>query len=147
MSRQTRDRRNRGMRGPAFGLPSDPSDPAPTGVPARRTRAERFDAIAVAVMHDLWGRFPDLLGAVQLGVEEVPLLPENWASDSIPLASYVEPTDQTPARVVLLRRPIEHRAGSSAELEALILTVLVEQVAEVLGVSPDEVHPDYDADQ
>ncbi|WP_310964406.1 metallopeptidase family protein [Nocardioides terrisoli] len=146
MSRQTRDRRGRGLRGPAFGLPSGPSDPAPDGVPAKRTRAQRFDAIAVSAMQDLWGRFPEELGMVQLGVEEVPLLPENWSPDSIPLASYVEASGSAPARVVLLRRPIEHRAQGPVELEALILTVLVEQVAEVLGLRPQEVHPDYDAE-
>jgi predicted Zn-dependent protease with MMP-like domain len=115
-------------------------------VPARRTAGERFDALALAVMEELWQRFPEELHAVQLGVEEVPLLPDTWSPDTVPLASYVAATGGAPARVVLLRRPIEHRAETRADLEALLLTVLVEQVAEVLGLPPEDVHPDYDAD-
>ena len=38
-----------------------------------------------------------------------------------------------PTRLVLFRRPIEHRCETRAELEALVLTVVVEQVAELLG--------------
>lgn len=135
-----RDRRDHGMRGPAFGT----GDLVPKGVPARRTAAQRFDALALAVMSDLWERWPDQLGAVQLGVEEVPLLPDGWVPESVPLSSYVEARAGDPARLVLLRRPIEHRAQTREELEVLVLTVLVEQVAEILGISPGEVHPDYD---
>lgn len=134
MKRRSRDRHGRGMRGLALG----------TKVPAQRTAGERFDQIALTVMQDLWQRFPDQLGRVQLGVEEVPLLPENWSPDSVPLASYVEASGTDPARLVLLRRPIEHRAEEPGDLEALVLTVLVEQVAEILGISPEEVHPDYE---
>ena len=83
---------------------------------------------------------------IQLGVEEVPLLPDTWDTDSVPLASYVAPAQGQPGRVVLLRRPIEHRAETRADLEALLLTVLVEQVAEVLGLPPEDVHPDYEAE-
>jgi hypothetical protein len=129
------------MRGPAF-----IARPGKPRVPAHRTAGERFDALALGVMQELWERFPDELGDVQLGVEEVPLLPAGWSEDTVPLASFVPATARTPARLVLLRRPIEHRAQDRAELEALLLTVLVEQVAEVLGCAPEDVHPDYEAD-
>jgi hypothetical protein len=46
---------------------------------------------------------------------------------------------------VLFRRPIEHRAESRIDLEALVLTVVVEQLADYLGVPPEDVHPDYEA--
>ncbi|MGN6253306.1 MAG: metallopeptidase family protein [Marmoricola sp.] len=141
MGTTSRDRRDRGMRGPAFGI-----RPGRDRVPAHRTASERFDALALGVMQELWERFPEELGGVQLGVEEVPLLPAGWSEDTVPLASYVAARAGSPARVVLLRRPIEHRARDRAELEALVLTVLVEQVAEVLGLPPEDVHPDYDPD-
>jgi hypothetical protein len=48
--------------------------------------------------------------------------------------------------VVLFRRPLEQRAESRAELAALVLVVLVEQVAEMLGRSPEEIDPGYDVD-
>lgn len=133
MSRRTRDRRGRGMRGPALGP-----------VPANRSRAERFDAIALSCMEELWERFPVELADVQLAVEEVPLLPDDWDPGTVPLASYVAGGAGRPARVVLLRRPIEHRAAHRADLDQLVLTVLVEQVADVLGLPPEAVHPDYE---
>ena len=45
---------------------------------------------------------------------------------------------------MLFRRPIEHRCETRAELEALVLTVVVEQVAELLGIDAEEVDPRYD---
>lgn len=120
--------------------------PALPGVPANRTRSERFDMIALDLMEELWARFPDELGNVQLGVEEVPLLPGHWSDDAVPLSTYVEAKRDQPARIVLLRKPIERRAPSRAELEMTILTVLVEQVAEVLCLPPESVHPDYGSD-
>lgn len=127
------------MRGPAF----LPSDLARSGVPARRRPHERFDAIALGVMRELWDRFPEALAPIQLGVEEVPMLPPGWSPEAVPLASFVKAQGAQPARVILLRKPIEHRARSRDDLEALIFTVLVEQVAEVLGLDPEEVHPEY----
>jgi hypothetical protein len=128
------------MRGPAL----RPGPLAPHGVPAQLTGRERFDAVALATMRDLAARWPVELGSTELAVEEVPLLPDHWTAETVPLASYVPATAQSPARVVLFRRPIEHRVETRADLEALVLTVLVEQVAEVLGIAPEEVHPGYE---
>ena len=114
-------------------------------VPANRTRAERFDALALGVMEDLWERFPNELANVQLAVEEVPLLPDAWSADTIPLSSYVPHKGPEPARIVVLRRPIERRAATRLDLEDLLLTVIVEQVADVLGLPPEDVHPQYEA--
>ena len=132
--RRRRDRRGRGVRGPAL-----------ASVPANRTRAQRFDALALGIMEELWDRFPDELKDVQLAVEEVPLLPEAWSADTIPLSSYVPARGGEPARVVVLRRPIERRAATRLDLEDLLLTVIVEQVADVLGLPPEDVHPAYEA--
>ncbi len=134
------------MRGPAFLPRTRPDDLLPGNVPAQRSPAARFDELALEVMRDLWKRFPHDLAGVELGVEEVPLLPDTWATDTVPLATYAEPTGSTPARLVLLRRPIEHRAQTREELTVLVLTVMVEQVAEILGIPPGEVHPDYPGD-
>jgi hypothetical protein len=45
---------------------------------------------------------------------------------------------------VLFRRPIERRCDNRGDLEALLLTVVVEQVAELLGIDADEVDPRYE---
>lgn len=130
------------MRGPAFG----DTGLAPKGVPARRNHAERFDAIALRVMRAVVSRWVAQLGEVELAVEEVPVIGESWNAGSVPLAAYVDRTPQSPPRLVLFRRPLEHRAETSFDLEALLLTVIVEQFAEVLGIPAEDVHPGYDVE-
>jgi hypothetical protein len=130
------------MRGPAFA----DTPLAPGGVPARRTPAEHFDQVALRIMRAVVGRWTDRLGDVELAVEEVPLIPAHWTSSTVPLSSYAEPTSVGRPRLVLFRRPIEHRADGLAELEALLLTVIVEQVAEVLGLPAEDVLPGYEAE-
>lgn len=137
-----KDRRGRGRRGPDL----RPSPLAPRGVPAHRTRGDRFDSLAVAVLDDIEQRWEGELPPVDLAVEEIPVLPVDWSADRVPLGSLVPATASTRARIVLFRRPIEHRAEGPAELAAVVLAVLVDQVAELLGVPPTEVHPDYPAD-
>jgi hypothetical protein len=130
------------MRGPAFG----DTPLAPAGVPARRTAAERFDQVALRTMRVVVDRWTERLGDVELAVEEVPVLPPHWLSATVPLSSYVEATGSDRPRLVLFRRPIEHRAENLAELEALLVTVLVEQLAEVLGLPAEDVLPGYEED-
>jgi hypothetical protein len=89
----------------------------------------------------------DQLGDVELAVEEVPVIPPGWASGTVPLSSYVEASGAKRPRLVLFRRPLEHRADDPAELEALLLTVIVEQLAEVLGLPVEEILPGYDEDE
>lgn len=130
------------MRGPAFG----DTALAPGGVPARRTPAAHFDRVALRIMQAVAGRWSAELGDVELAVEEVPVLPPHWSASTVPLASYVGPSSSRRPRLVLFRRPIEHRAENQVELEALLLTVIVEQIAEVLGLPVEDVLPGYEGD-
>ena len=115
-------------------------------MPAARTRGERFDETALRVMRAVVRRWTAELGDVELAVEEVPVLPQGWSDSSVPLAAYVTGTATASPRLVLFRRPLEHRAEGPAELEALLLTVVVEQLADVLGIPAEEVHPGYEGD-
>jgi predicted Zn-dependent protease with MMP-like domain len=124
-----------------------PSPLAPAGVPAARSPKAAFDAIVLAVLEDLESRWHAELGLVEFAVEEAPMVPDDWASDTVPLASLVRGTGGAPTRLVLFRRPIELRAETRGDLSALVLTVLVEQVSELLGRSPEEVDPRYEADE
>ena len=127
------------MRGPAFG------PHAPAGrVPVDLNRRELFDQVAVDVMSDVESRWPEELADVELAVEDIPVLPRTWVAPRVPLASLVPAAPTAPPRLVLFRRPIEHRAETRADLEALLLTVVVEQLADYLGVPAEEVHPDYE---
>jgi hypothetical protein len=128
------------MRGPAFA----DSTLAPGGVPARRTPAEHFDHVALRIMRAVVGRWTEQLGDVELAVEEVPVLPPHWSAPTVPLASYIEATATSRPRLVLFRRPLEHRTENLAELETLLLTVIVEQLAEVLGLPVEDVLPGFD---
>jgi hypothetical protein len=130
------------MRGPAL----RESELAPGGVPAQRTPAEAFDRVALRIVRAVVGRWTDRLGDVELAVEEVPVIPPGWAATTVPLSSYVEETAASRPRLVLFRRPLEHRAESLQELEALLLTVIVEQVSEVLGLPVEDVLPGYEND-
>lgn len=129
------------MRGP--GLLPGPLSPA--GVPAARSPKATFDAIVVAVLEDLESRWHAELGLVEFAVEEAPMVPDDWDADTVPLASLVRGTGAAPTRLVLFRRPIELRAETRSDLSAMVLTVLVEQVSELIGRPAEEIDPRYEA--
>lgn len=132
----TRDRRGRGQRGPGI-VPIDPR------IPERPTRRERFDRMVLDIVTEIDTRWHKQLGLVEYAVEDTPLLPDDWGEETVPLSSLVRGTGGDPTRLVVFRRPIEHRCESRAELEAMVLTLVVEQVAELLGLPPEDVDPRY----
>lgn len=134
-----RDRHGRGMRGPGV-LPRVP------GQPELRTGRERFDDLALGIVMEIDDRWQDRLGLVEYAVEDTPLVPDDWTTQTVPLSSLVRGSGPTPTRLVLFRRPIEHRCETRSELEALVLTVVVEQIAELLGIDPEQVDPRYERD-
>lgn len=91
-------------------------------------------------------RWHDRLGLLEYAVEDAPHVPDDWHPDQVPLSALVRGSGRTPTRLVLFRRPIEHRCATRVDIEAMVLTLVVEQVAELLGVSPDEVDPRYRTD-
>jgi hypothetical protein len=115
-------------------------------VPAARSPKATFDAIVLAVVHDLEARWHAELGLVEFAVEETPMVPDDWEADTVPLASMVRGSGGTPTRLVLFRRPIELRSETRGDLSAMVLTVLVEQVSELIGRPPEEIDPRYDPD-
>lgn len=130
------------MRGPDV-LPGPLS---PFGVPRTRSRSEAFDSLVLDVIEDLEERWHDELAHVEFAVEETPLVPDDWTADTVPLATLVRGNASTPTRLVLFRRPIELRSETRADLSAMVLTVLVEQVSELLGRPPEEIDPRYDSE-
>ncbi len=124
------------MRGPGV-LPRQP------GVPELPTTRERFDELVLTVVRDLDARWSDRLGLVEYAVEDTPDIPADWDMDNVPLSSLVRGAGASPTRLVLFRRPIEHRSETRADLEAMVLTIMVEQVAELLGIDAEDVDPRY----
>jgi predicted Zn-dependent protease with MMP-like domain len=128
-----RDRRGRGLRGVL----------APRDVPVTRSRAEVFDELVLEAVLRLQRRLPDQLRAVEFAVEDVPPA-ENGGG--VPLGGHSAAEGDRPARVVIYRRPVETRAVSERVRALLVNDVVVEQVAELLGIEPDAVDPDYGAE-
>ncbi len=123
-----------------------PGPLTPHGVPAMSSRRAQFDELVLSVVHDLEERWRDELGLVEFAVEETPLMPDDWSSTTVPLASLVRGSGTKPTRLVLFRRPIELRSETRDDLAAMVLTVLVEQVSELLGRPPEEIDPRYEPD-
>jgi predicted Zn-dependent protease with MMP-like domain len=132
-----RDRHGRGLRGRLV----------PATVPLARTRAEIFDDLVLDTVEELERRFAKELADVEFAVEDVP--PELNVYDSdvledgeVPLARLQpirlgEPDSR--ARIVLYRRPLELRASHREDLADLVHDVIIEQVANLLGVDPDDL--------
>ncbi|GLZ54835.1 metallopeptidase family protein [Actinomycetospora sp. NBRC 106378] len=123
----------------------------PAGAPAARTRAERFDAVVLEALEPIEDRWGAELEDLDVAVDDVPDVSTPAPDDDgvvgdgdIPLARLVPAgVDRrgapTRARIVLYRRPLEARALDGEDLADLLHDVLVEQVAEYLGVEPDTI--------
>jgi predicted Zn-dependent protease with MMP-like domain len=158
-NRRRRDRHGRGLRGvlvPATVQVGGRS----VRVPLAQTRGERFDDLVLDAVEHLEQRWGKQLEGVEFAVEDVPAVPadgtdpgydadvvaDETAGGAVPLGrllpSVVDPSGEaTPARVVVYRRPLEARAADRMDLADLVHDVVVDQVARLLGMDPDEIDP------
>ncbi|WP_119292861.1 metallopeptidase family protein [Streptomyces sp. YIM 130001] len=133
-----RDRHGRGMRGPV----------APPQVPLSASRAEGFTDLVQDSVERLERRWPQLAD-IDFLVLDVPRLEDaSTPSDAlheetVPLGGTAEAQGDRRARIIVYRRPVEIRTKSRDERAALVHEVVVEQVAELLGLSPESVDPRY----
>jgi len=119
----------------------------PATVPLARTRSEIFDDLVLDAVEGLERRFARELAGVEFAVEDVPPDLNIYDSDvledgEIPLARLLpaRPGRQPmPARIVLYRRPLEFRAVDRDDLAELVHDVVVEQVANLLGLDPEDI--------
>ncbi|MER7726618.1 metallopeptidase family protein [Streptomyces sp. NPDC096323] len=123
-----RDRHGRGMRGPV----------APPQVPLSASRADSFRDLVQDSVERLERRWPQL-AEVDFVVLDVP----GTAEETVPLGSAVSAEKERPAQIVIYRRPVEIRTKNRDERALLVHEVVVEQVAELLGLSPESVDPRY----
>jgi predicted Zn-dependent protease with MMP-like domain len=119
---------------------------APPQVPLALSRAEAFDDLVRDAADRLERRWPQLAD-VEFAVQDVPL-PQDGAvdGDPVPLGRLIGAAQDRPSRIVVYRRPVEIRAKSRDERALLVHEVVVEQVAELLGLSPENVDPKYGED-
>ncbi|MFD7320924.1 metallopeptidase family protein [Streptomyces sp. NPDC059875] len=127
-----RDRHGRGMRGPV----------APPQVPLSATRADTFRDLVLDSVERLERRWPQLADVEFMILDVPPSVP----GESVPLGGAVPAEKGGPARIVVYRRPVEIRSKSRDERALLVHEVVVEQVAELLGLSPESVDPRYGQD-
>lgn len=117
-------------------------------MPAVRSRSESFTETVLDVVESLERTWARELRTVEFAVEEVPPSdPAPWER-GVPLGR-VFPADAVAGlspRIVLYRRVVEGRADGAAELAALIRAVVVEQVADLLGQTPETIDPGYRPD-
>lgn len=109
-------------------------------MPAALSPAEAFDDTVVAVIERIRGRFPDDIALVDFGVEDHPLLPDDW-DQRVPCATRVAAHAGGRAQVVLFRRPLVTRARNRAELDELVLDTVVDQLASLWDRDPDDIDP------
>ena len=85
-------------------------------------------------------RWTGQLGEVEFVVEDVP---PSEDGGGIALGACRRAAADQPARIVVYRRPVETRAGERASRGGLLVhDVVVEQVADLLGLEPETVDPD-----
>jgi predicted Zn-dependent protease with MMP-like domain len=114
-------------------------------VPLARTKAEVFDDLVLDAVEHLDDRWGTQLAEVEFAVEDVPPLPNRGAADRpvVPLARVFPPAGRRAARIVIYRRPLEARAGDRDELGDIVHDIVVEQIAELLGLEPETIDPGY----
>jgi predicted Zn-dependent protease with MMP-like domain len=141
-----RDRHGRGLRGLLV----------PPQVPLYRSRSEHFDDLVLLAVSQLEPRWEAELAGVEFAVEEIP--PADLASDDpepVPLARLDQGSADggspehpaQPARIVLYRRPLMARADGDEDLGELVLDVVVEEFARLLGLDPQIVDPGYPGEE
>ena len=113
-------------------------------MPISRSRAARFDELVLSSVERIDRAYPELVD-VESRVEEVPLRERRDGSpDPIPLGRLRPAGDGEPAALILHRRPLELRAPAGTEREDLVNDTVTELVAELFGLSPAQIDPDYD---
>lgn len=130
-----RNRHGRGFRGEMI----------PSHLPGARTRSERFDGWVMEStqrLERLWGeRIQDL----QIVVQEIPDGLEAMTGQHLHgvLGRATAAADKIPPTIIIYRHPVEMAAKGIAALNELVHDVVVEQTAELLGMTPEAVDPAY----
>lgn len=120
---------------------------APPQVPVAVTRSEAFDDLVRDSVHRLERHWPQLAG-VDFAVQEVPRGDSGELDEggAVPLGRLAPARGQRPDCVIVYRRPVELRTKNRDERALLVHEVVVEQVAELLGLAPESVDPRYGQD-
>ncbi|MDH2455521.1 metallopeptidase family protein [Corynebacterium bovis] len=145
---------------------SDPRGHGARGVlmpplPRSRTRGQRFDAAVLDVYADVLDRFGDRMDGLDIAVDVVPRMridasdgpwPEDVVADgAVPLGRLVPAGVDaqgapTRPRLIIFRRPVEHRAPTAALLDEWLRFIVAQLVAVYLNTTPEQVDPGFSWD-
>ena len=143
-----RDRHGRGVRGPLM----------PTKIPRYRRRPELFDAAVLEAYAPIQQQFTVELESLDIAVDTIPRMRLNMDWDSFPPEVVVDgpvPLGRiiqagidihgypTRARIVIFRMPIEQRVQGAKERQELLTIVLTQLVAQYLGITPEDIDPQF----
>lgn len=139
-----------------------PGPLSPSSVPSHRTPREQFDVLVGGVLTAMEKHFAAEPDPVDVVVEEAPLLPPEW-DDDVPTSAIVTGSGTTAGvpdagrpgvqRIVLYRLPISQRctgapggaagawSADGTALEDAVWRVLLDRLAEVWQLSPDDIDP------
>jgi predicted Zn-dependent protease with MMP-like domain len=119
-------------------------------VPIAKARSERFDDLVLDAVDRLKPRWAKQLASVEFAVEEVPPIsdlgdgPELLTGEPIPFGRSEPAAGTRPAVVIIYRRPLEGRARDRDHLGAMVHDAVVEQIAGLLGLSPESIDPGFE---
>ncbi len=133
---RTRDRHDRGIRGPLALPHAFSSAPVPLHRP---NRSEFFTECVTDAMAAVTAVHPRAFDGILVGVEDVPQWSPTWSADRVPMSAALEGTGSSKARVVLYERPLEHRSSNRTQLRRLVYRTIVEQLSALTGVGIQEL--------
>jgi hypothetical protein len=113
----------------------------PTRLPGHRSRRAQFDELVTTVVRHLEVAWGSELAGTEFAVEEVPITAPR--ATEVPLGRLYPAEDGQATRIIVYRRPIMLRAIDEDDLKDLVFMVVVEQVAHLLDIDPEEVDPTY----
>ena len=106
------------------------------------TRRDAFDELVLDALERVESRLGRSLDPLEVAVEDIPPSdPASW-EEAVPLGRLFPADGRTPPRVVVYRRPIASHVDRESELAMLVEAVVVEQVASLLGMSPEDLEGD-----
>ncbi len=110
------------------------------GLPAWRTRKERFYNEVARAVDEMASRVPEVR-SIEFGIQDVPpSSPAQWEPHDVVLCR-IFPRDRKRGlreRIVLYRLPLARRT-TAAEQPTIIRLILAQQTSQVLLVSPEEL--------
>jgi hypothetical protein len=105
-------------------------------------RADAFGDLVVAAVDRLEPRWGPHLKAVDVEVRDAPVVDSDAAE--VPLAEHHAARGSSAASLVVYRRPVELRAPDRLARIELLRDLVAEQLADLLGLAPSDLDPDYD---